>query len=112
MEIGTQELGHVKLVHMGRTRQSQIGQDKVGVYFTFGKHAYHYLRWIAAGPDRSYLEWTLGQPNFGKQVKTVCRQAIKWADSGEKWSDPECAEEARRRDAKSIQSDIDRIWPD
>ena len=104
--------GRAKLVYMARSKPAPIGCDSTGDYFTFGKHAYAYVRWVAQN-DRSYLNWILGQGNFSDGVKVACRKAIEWADSGPgPWSGPARAERAAEAAGRKLMADVNRIWKD
>lgn len=48
------------------------------VVLGFGKHANTALHELAAGPDRSFLQWVIGK-DFPKHVGEVCRAALELA---------------------------------
>jgi hypothetical protein len=97
---------------MARSKPAPIGRDATGDYFTFGKHAYFYVRWVAQN-DRSYLNWILGRGDFPDSVKVACRKAIEWAASRPgQWSGPPQAERAAETARSKFMADVDRIWKD
>lgn len=86
-----------------------VGRDVNGDYFDFGKHIYHYVKWVAL-KDASYLKWVLRQ-NFPDKVKAACREALLWAsEANAVWSGPERAEHAASVDRARFNADVNRIW--